>query len=234
MPADGQRHRLEQARYGSASMGPRGFARGWTPIEVEQAKGEAQLQWGRGGLPADGIRRWKKSVGLSVLQWGRGGLPADGSTTARVRIPLLHCFNGAAGVCPRMVAGQYSPRTTPKASMGPRGFARGWSEQLGKAAICCRGFNGAAGVCPRMARCNKTSSTLPTQLQWGRGGLPADGVLGTVERKAMNRLQWGRGGLPADGIDTGALSVKLRLASMGPRGFARGWLTSKDRISSCT
>ncbi len=89
----------------------------------------------------------------------------------------------------------------------------------------------------------------PVQLQWGRGGWPADGATGmslgglsggfngaagvgprmestvlftpTVTKRW---LQWGRGGWPADGYAYRYSEHRYRHASMGPRGLARGWL----------
>ncbi len=61
-------------------------------------------------------------------------------------------FNGAAGVGPRMAIFFELTGLTPSASMGPRGLARGWAAYW-------------------------RSQPERGQLQWGRGGWPADGEI---------------------------------------------------------
>ncbi len=163
-------------------MGPRGFARGWKTPAVGFAS-NAPLQWGRGGLPADGT--WPvvdRSDGFQELQWGRGGLPADGPRRWRRRRPSSS-FNGAAGVCPRMGGESRAGGTRAGlASMGPRGFARGWLLRRIQPRRSNNCFNGAAGVCPRMGVRGPGIENTTWRLQWGRGGLPADGLSATATR----------------------------------------------------
>ncbi len=141
------------------------------------ARGAVSLQWGRGGLPADGrVRRLSMSrvcpPSMGPRGFARGWMPRLSHARKTVS-----SFNGAAGVCPRMgrhgLQRRGETRVVP--SMGPRGFARGWIRRLKRAAC------------------------LSASLQWGRGGLPADGVSASWRTGCAAILQWGRGGLPADG-----------------------------------
>ncbi len=159
-------------------MGPRGFARGWQ----DEMSGRIRRQ---------------------DLQWGRGGLPADGCSSVCLLIGRRSSFNGAAGVCPRMVTD------------GLRVFCPPFP------------FNGAAGVCPRMDRGSRIDQASCQPPSMGPRGFARGWAIRGRSAKAVVCLQWGRGGLPADGSNRPHLPVSLRPPSMGPRGFARGWgLTS--------
>ncbi len=84
-----------------ASMGPRGLARGWSEVQPKKMR-RRSASMGPRGL----ARGWPQGlVGFSripMLQWGRGGWPADDDTWDAYDSQVVRCFNGAAGVGPRM------------------------------------------------------------------------------------------------------------------------------------
>ncbi len=80
---------------GAAGVGPRMGFYGGT-----QYSGALMLQWGRGGWPADIAAEIVTVPADGMLQWGRGGWPADEC--------VLACRGDEV-----------------RASMGPRGLARG-------------------------------------------------------------------------------------------------------------
>ncbi len=167
---------------------------------MSRSKPNRKLQWGRGGLPADGPYRLGVKKNLhGLLQWGRGGLPADGRCR-RTTTASSARFNGAAGVCPRM-----------------DGKGEG-SEDEREA-----GFNGAAGVCPRMEQTSKEKFLEDYGFNGAAGVCPRMAGVCVEVSVPIQALQWGRGGLPADGAWIWEISRIRILASMGPRGFARGW-----------
>ncbi len=214
----------------------------------------SSLQWGRGGWPADGRLKLHKRPNKGAASMGPRGL-ARGWRRSRGS-PAKSCrrFNGAAGVGPRMVARSPTSTTCSQGFNGAAGVGPRMGHEGGQSPETGRGFNGAAGVCPRMAPLSSQIGNLAQALQWGRGGLPADGGVkaeaipwpipmlqwgrgglpadGCVyleQAKQEQMLQWGRGGLPADGRHHYYRPFFVLCASMGPRGFARGWLFHRVR-----
>ena len=151
------------------------------------------------------------------------------------------CFNGAAGVNPRMdqapELGKHPPRrfngaagVNPRmdaVSLPFRSYIKGFNGAAGvnpRMGGCnspqwghLMSFNGAAGVNPRMAIVDGGLSVPSYALQWGRGCEPADGFNHAEDCARVVVLQWGRGCEPADGSEGGRHHRPERVASMGPR-----------------
>src|SRR5660398_200375 len=67
---------------------------------------------------------------------------------------------------------------------------------------------------------------ITSTLQWGRGISAADTALETQNAWRYAKLQWGRGISAADTYAVTCEECGGRGASMGPRHFSRGYLTS--------
>ncbi len=182
-----------------------------------------RLQWGRGGWPADGSLPWSAQGPPPPLQWGRGGWPADGGTVTSLVYYIDTGFNGAAGVGPRMAMrticlSRESSRFNGAAGVGPRmgsisstvsGTSRGFNGAAGVGprmdfipnvdVVPDTSFNGAAGVGPRMEKALRTTPALSSRF---------NGAAGVGPRMVFAGLR---------------LCREQAIASMGPRGLARGW-----------
>ncbi len=164
---------------------------------------------------------WQGKTGTRSCFNGAAGVGPRMFRASLTRCALRTCFNGAAGVGPRMFAIDVATGLILAASMGPRGLARGCPELFAEAMQRAKGFNGAAGVGPRMSRFANCEAPMRQGLQWGRGGWPADEAKLAKVATLGVELQWGRGGWPADGRAVCNHRRRTR-ASMGPRGLARG------------
>ncbi len=165
------------------------------------------------------------------------------------------CFNGAAGVCPRMGAcqnlrlhrarrasmgprgfarGWHSPERSSgscsHASMGPRGFARGWDDLIGQNFSPSDASMGPRGFARGWKQIGNLASANADLLQWGRGGLPADGTRGLSACWRKWRASMGPRGFARGWRDGVKILTPFWQASMGPRGFARGWCRDGVKI----
>ncbi len=159
----------------------------------------------------------------------------------------MRCFNGAAGVNPRIAAmsdEMLSGRLLLQWGRGcepadRRRRMRGgekassslqWGRGCEPADRGCRvactiptgtGFNGAAGVNPRIG--DEPVAIVPETigLQWGRGCEPADSTERAGSRGGAIKLQWGRGCEPADSPRSGPETYRSRgfngAAGVNPR-----------------
>ena len=91
-------------------------------------------------------------------------------------------------------------------------------------------FNGAAAVQPRNGDWLWLGSEEVVKLQWGRGCSAAEWLPVIVEPVASDKLQWGRGCSAAECATRAVFHLSHTIASMGPRLFSRGMVSSRVYI----
>ena len=186
----------------AASMGPRPFGRGRRALGTRL---RIQVRRVNGAATV-----WPRKVDVptdSPPIWiGVNGAATVWPRKVLKQNRLLQCIisvNGAATVWPRKDHGAECHKHKVQASMGPRPFGRG-----------------------RLKQGSETIGHRPRQ--WGRDRLAAEGGRVAQVRRGARRRQWGRDRLAAEGGQPANFSGFVSDASMGPRPFGRG------RISTTT
>ncbi len=223
--------RVYLARRSHASMGPRRYRRGWRqPANVVEV---------RVTFASMGPRRYRRGWRRHRAQRSRG----PGASMGPRRYRRGWWLEAEEAVYHLVFA-----------SMGPRRYRRGWEVprlvappcsglQWGRDVIVADGvtsakrgrpsrrFNGAATLSSRMGNGEPRLLYHNGTRFNGAATLSSRMVDHARELAQWSGLQWGRDVIVADGIPAPRPSSQASSASMGPRRYRRGWVTTGDGVA---